>query len=281
MSDELLFESAVDQEGFTQLPNVVLKDGSISPQAKVLYALLRSFAWSSDSSFPGQERLAAHMGACERTVRTYLAELTDVGLVRVERRGATKSNRYVLAAVGLWAARRDRQSAAGHGDRQSAAGVTGSLLPEKKTQRKKTQTQRVNARERALKIAGKPVSAERWAMTARVLAEFCEQSGRSLSATTGSGEPSESAKRIYQRLVAHPDLSFEQHADVIRRTLASRWWGEDPPSVGVVYGPKVFEDNLTRPATSGRNGKVQRDVERAARKERDREAIERLMRGER
>ncbi len=97
---------------------------------------------------------------------------------------------------------------------------------------------------------GKPVKADEWALTVRVLEEFNAQAGRRLGALDGMGQPSESAKRIYSRVCAFPSLTLEEHAAIIARTLASKWWGEGPPSVGVVYGPKVFEENIERPGVA-------------------------------
>jgi zinc transporter ZupT len=46
------------QNGFTQVPNFILKDPNISVGAKVAYAMFLSYAWHNDSCFPGQDRLA-------------------------------------------------------------------------------------------------------------------------------------------------------------------------------------------------------------------------------
>lgn len=104
------------------------------------------------------------------------------------------------------------------------------------------------------RVGGRAVNPEQWQMTVAVLADFNRQTGRKLDAVTGTGEPSEAAKRVYGRIRAFPQITIEQHADIIRRTLASRWWGDGPASIGVVYGPKVFEENMTRPAAASRTG---------------------------
>lgn len=130
------------------------------------------------------------------------------------------------------------------------------------------------------KINGKPANDETWRRTLHALAEFNGQAGKRMLPTTGSGEPSEAAKRIYSRLASWPDLSDEQVTDVIRRTLSSRWWGSDPPTVGVIFGPKVFEENLSRdgapvsapagvthlrPNASAEERRMERQRQRAAR----------------
>jgi hypothetical protein len=84
------------QEGFTQLPNIVLFEARLSAQARLLYSILKSYAWKKDNSFPGQLALAKHLGTTERSVRTYLDELEESGLITVERRGFKQTNLYWL-----------------------------------------------------------------------------------------------------------------------------------------------------------------------------------------
>ena len=85
--------------GFTQLPNFILRNGSISANAKTAYSLLLSYAWHNDCCFPGQERLAEEMGAHQTTVSRALKELVDVGLIEIERRGLGKTNFYTVNFV--------------------------------------------------------------------------------------------------------------------------------------------------------------------------------------
>ena len=54
--------------GFTQLPNFILRNPDLSTNAKTTYALLLSYAWHNNLCFPGQERLAEHMGTHVSTV---------------------------------------------------------------------------------------------------------------------------------------------------------------------------------------------------------------------
>lgn len=111
-----------------------------------------------------------------------------------------------------------------------------------------------------MKVGGRSVDPELWALTADVLTEYNAQAGTKLRLLTSAGKPSEAAKRVYSRIATYPDIPLTKHADIIARTLASRWWGDGPPSIGVVYGPNVFEDNIARPAAPSRpNGKRERD----------------------
>lgn len=135
-------------------------------------------------------------------------------------------------------------------------------------------------RERAsgpVKFRGRPVVQESWDLSARILEEFNRQASTKLRLLTSAGEPSDAATRIYGRVRKYPDIDFDEHADIVRRTLASRWWGTGPPAIGVVYGPKVFEDNITRQAPAaaggdarqaqGSSGTYSGDLSRFARKD--------------
>ena len=82
--------------GFTQIPNLVLRRPDLSPGAKLTYMVLLSYAWQSDSCYPGQDRLAGDMGVSERSVITYLKQLSESGLVTIRRRGLGMTNVYVL-----------------------------------------------------------------------------------------------------------------------------------------------------------------------------------------
>jgi hypothetical protein len=89
-------DNPVLRGGFTQVPNFILKDPTLSVGAKVAYAMFLSYAWHNDSCFPGQERLAADMGMTRPRVTQLVAELERVGLVSIQRRGQGKTNLYTI-----------------------------------------------------------------------------------------------------------------------------------------------------------------------------------------
>lgn len=86
----------VMQNGFTQVPNFILKDPNLSVGAKVAYAMFLSYAWHNDSCFPGQDRLAVDMGMSRVRVTQLIAELEQAGLVSIQRRGLGKTNLYTI-----------------------------------------------------------------------------------------------------------------------------------------------------------------------------------------
>ena len=83
-------------EGFTQVPNAVLKSDKISPGAKLAYTMLLSYAWHNNFCFPGQARLARDMGVSRRSAVTYIQELCSEHFVNVKKRGQGRTNIYEL-----------------------------------------------------------------------------------------------------------------------------------------------------------------------------------------
>jgi hypothetical protein len=96
---ELATNDPVARGGFTQVPNFILRDPSISLGAKVAYSMFLHFAWNNDSCFPGQDRLAGHMGMSVSRVNEYIKELEAAGLIEITRRGQGKTNLYKVNFV--------------------------------------------------------------------------------------------------------------------------------------------------------------------------------------
>lgn len=83
-------------QGFTQVPNFLLKAKNLSAGDKLAYAMLLSYAWQNDSCFPGQRCLAEDLGLDERSVRRHLKSLEKNQLLTIKRRGLGKTNIYEL-----------------------------------------------------------------------------------------------------------------------------------------------------------------------------------------
>ena len=91
---KLLGADVLLEQGFTQVPNTVLKSKSLSPGAKLAYTMLLSYAWHNDFCFPGQDRLAEDMGVTRQSANTYIKELSTKGFINVKRQGQGRSNLY-------------------------------------------------------------------------------------------------------------------------------------------------------------------------------------------
>lgn len=87
----------ISQKGYTLLPNYVLHTKGLSAFAKLVYALILSYAWGSkNASFPGQETLAEDCGLGIATVKRAVKELKEKEFITVIQRGQGKTNVYVL-----------------------------------------------------------------------------------------------------------------------------------------------------------------------------------------
>ena len=93
---ELVGADPATRDGFTQVPNFILTHPGLSVGAKLAYAMLLKYAWSDDACYPGQEKLAADMGAGTRSIRRYSDELEKTGFLEVKQRGLGKTNLYRL-----------------------------------------------------------------------------------------------------------------------------------------------------------------------------------------
>ena len=96
---EIIGADPATRHGFTMVPNFLLTNKKLSVGAKLAYATLLKYAWSDDACYPGQQKLAVDMGSGERSIRTYLKELEDEGLLEVTQRGLGKTNLYRLHLV--------------------------------------------------------------------------------------------------------------------------------------------------------------------------------------
>ena len=87
---------AATAQGFTQVPNFLLKSKKLSSGDKLAFAMLLSYAWQNDFCFPGQKRLGDDMGLHDTNVRRHLKSLQANGLLAIVRRGQGKTNIYEL-----------------------------------------------------------------------------------------------------------------------------------------------------------------------------------------
>lgn len=87
----------ISQKGYTLIPNYVLHTDKLGSHAKLVYAMLLSYAWGrKNSSFPGQDRLAADCGLSISSIKRALDELKEHNFITVIRRGLNRTNVYVL-----------------------------------------------------------------------------------------------------------------------------------------------------------------------------------------
>ena len=95
----IIIENKALRQGFTQIPNGVLRDRRLSFGARLTYTMLLSYAWQEGSCFPGQQRIAHDLGVSRQMVSLFLRELRGAGYVDWKRRGLGKTNVYYLLDV--------------------------------------------------------------------------------------------------------------------------------------------------------------------------------------
>ena len=93
---ELVGFDPISRGGFTQIPNFILKNASLSIGAKLTYALFLHYAWNSGQCFPGQDTLGEAMGMSKSRANEFIKELERAGLVEIQRRGQGKTNLYKI-----------------------------------------------------------------------------------------------------------------------------------------------------------------------------------------
>ncbi len=83
-------------DGFTQVPNFILKNKNLTVGEKITVAMFLSYTWHNDSCFPGQERLAEDIGVTRQSVNTFIKGLEKKGFLGIKRRGQGKTNIYTV-----------------------------------------------------------------------------------------------------------------------------------------------------------------------------------------
>lgn len=81
---------------FWAMPKEIMEIKELSLEARIVYSILWTRANGDNVAWPGQKYIAEILGVGERSVRRYLDELKNYGLIEVERQGLKKTNRYFL-----------------------------------------------------------------------------------------------------------------------------------------------------------------------------------------
>lgn len=103
--EDIILDGAdfISQQGFTPIPNYILRTDKLDAKSKLVYATILSYAHGNkDRAFPGQTKLAQDCGLSIRSVSSAIKDLSDKRFVTVLRRGLTKTNVYILHFKKRW-----------------------------------------------------------------------------------------------------------------------------------------------------------------------------------
>lgn len=261
-------------EPFTQAPDHLILDTSLTARERFLWIVLQSFT-SKDRvrPWPGKPTLAAITGVTERQTHDDLRGLAAAGYLSWEKRPGS-SNLYTMRVP-----------------RNPASGVTPEAQfrhprnpsSGEEEPMKNNQTVCVRAPEPAVnppaapKVGKVAVSAREEALAGRAIDAFNAAAGTAF--TVGAHRT-----KVVGRIREHPELAGDDHEEIIRRNFAVPWWGEDKPAPSVIYGnASIFEramhcDGKPRPAAErSRNGRYDKAAESAARYERRKAIAQELI----
>jgi hypothetical protein len=73
-----------------------LRSPRYSSNAKIVYALLLTYAGKNEIAWPGQELISSQLGLSKKLIRAALKELAEAGLISIRRQGLGKPNCYAI-----------------------------------------------------------------------------------------------------------------------------------------------------------------------------------------
>jgi hypothetical protein len=79
---------------YSALPHDIMRDTSISRDARLLYAILQGHWWQGGECWASHATLAAEMGCTDRHLRRFLRELLGAGKITERRRGHGQAKAY-------------------------------------------------------------------------------------------------------------------------------------------------------------------------------------------
>jgi len=97
----LIIKDEALKGGFSQIPNIILRNPSLTGNEKCVYCLLLSYAWQDKECFPGQDTLATDMGISRVSINQLLHKLRKKRLISWKRRGLGKCNIYFIERIGI------------------------------------------------------------------------------------------------------------------------------------------------------------------------------------
>lgn len=226
------------------------------PYAVTTYMALLEFANEdrTDRVAITQRDLVERVGASRSTVQGALGDLQSAGVLAVIERAhgnARIENEYVIVEPQGKGALSGTPARVTGDPRPSH----GQLVDAVQEERQEMVCDGARGIERLHTFSGAQVPAEIGHDAERALAYYAERTGQDVKPRDGRGRTSESMKRILGAMIAHPSLRTN-FCRVIDCTLRSEWWGDGPPSVGVIFGKNVVDREIARATAPPRIGQT-------------------------
>ncbi len=84
---------------FSALPHEIIRDASLSRDARLLYAVLQMHWWQGTESYASHAEMAAEMGCSLSGIRRYLDELIGAGLIAEGLAGSRRAKIYIRLPI--------------------------------------------------------------------------------------------------------------------------------------------------------------------------------------
>lgn len=98
------YKKAWMEMGWDVIPRPILRMSEIGPSEKIIFIFIlgRISEKGSGRAFPSVDSIAANTSLSERTVKTCISNLKEVGLISFERRGYGQSYEYQIEGIPDW-----------------------------------------------------------------------------------------------------------------------------------------------------------------------------------
>jgi hypothetical protein len=225
----------------------------LGPHAVLVYFALASYARFDDdrSCHPKVATIAARAGISERSVQMALKALQDGGAITREERtranGSRRENLYRL--------RIDRPDPSGSAPQEVRGDPAGRAGPEREDTAlfdENSLDEAGRAREAGPepmlgggRHVGKVLLGRRFTSGELEIVHIVVRSFNRLAGTKVTLKPREHVRLVLGRVREHPELQASEWDRVIEANLAEPWW-DGPPSLNVIFSPRVFHIALER-----------------------------------
>jgi DNA-binding MarR family transcriptional regulator len=216
----------------------------LSEGEKLLLMAIADHADDDGKAWPSQDRLGQKIGRSERTVRERLKKLESLELLVREQRHKENGHRTsdmirlnMPTTTGKLYRRQTLPAATVVSEEPSVVEV-GNKEEGVTTDKEHFDSPALATPK--VQIDKLKLTDEEWEAAQKIMATFNEAAGTRFQLMGTRGRPTEHLKRIVSRMREHPEVTIEEHLEVVKRTCADPWWEDKPASVGVIYSPAAF-----------------------------------------